>query len=88
MSDFLNYTRVLDLYGEQYNLSPRFHFCDVDVTTQRESINEESQNQHTCIMMMDTDREREIGLANKYPFEALEPGEIILHESWQTEFGY
>ena len=33
MSDFLNYTRVLELYGEEYNLSPRFHFCDVDVTT-------------------------------------------------------
>ena len=38
--------------------------------------------------MMDTDREREIGLATNYPFEALEPGEIILHESWQKDFGY
>ena len=39
-------------------------------------------------MMIDTEREKEIGLATKYPFEALEPGEIILHESWQSEHGY
>ena len=38
--------------------------------------------------MIDTEREKEIGLATKYPFEALQPGEIIMHESWQKDFGY
>ena len=39
-------------------------------------------------MMMDTNRERDIGLGNRYPFDALDQGEVILHDSWQIERGY
>ena len=39
-------------------------------------------------MMLDTDRERDIGLGNRYPFDALNQGEVILHDSWQRELGY
>ena len=39
-------------------------------------------------MMIDTDRERDIGLGNRYPFDALDQGEVILHDSWQSEAGY
>ena len=31
--DFLDYSKFKELHGDKFNLSPRFHFCDVDVTS-------------------------------------------------------
>lgn len=83
MRDFLNYTRVRELYGDEYNLSPRFHFCDVHVTG-----SDADQTNEGCVMMMDLEREKEIGLAVNFPVEALEPGQVVLPEFWRTEYGY
>ena len=27
---FINYTKVNEMFGETYNLSPRFHICAID----------------------------------------------------------
>ena len=52
---FMNYTRVVELYGtEQYNLAPRYHKCDVTIE------NEDYDLVDYRLMMWDTDRERDI----------------------------
>ena len=37
-----------------------------------------------CLMLFDTDRERDIGLGVRYPFKALEEGECVIHERMAT----
>ena len=36
---------------------------------------------------MDTEREKEIGLAPKFPFEALGPGECVMHSLAGITYG-
>ena len=39
-------------------------------------------------MMLDADREKDIALGTRYPFDALGEGEVILHDTWRTKSGY
>ena len=36
---------------------------------------------------MDTEREKDIGLGEGYPFGKLAPGECVLHETWRENYG-
>lgn len=42
------------------------------------------QSMQGCLMLFDTDRERDIGLGVRYPFKALEEGECVIHERMAT----
>ena len=53
--DFINFNKVEELYGDTYNISPRFHICDIDTTYSGPSS--------ACIMAWDFERERKIELA-------------------------
>ena len=45
----------------------------------RESIPNLFFNYSSCVMLMDTDREKEIGLGASYPFEKLQTGECFIN---------
>ena len=38
-------------------------------------------------MLIDTEREKEIGLGKDYPFGKLGPGECVLHSTWKENYG-
>jgi len=43
--DFLNYTRVEEHLGKTYNLSPRFHICNLET--------EYAGKESACLMALD-----------------------------------
>ena len=67
---FLNYTQVKTLYGEKFNLAPRFHECGVHLSG--------AEYVEMGITFWDTQREKDIKLGISYPFEPLGPGECIV----------
>ena len=71
---FLDYRQVVDNFGEEtYNLAPRFHMCDIDV----------SRVYNGCIMALDTEREKAIDLGVSYPFASLSAGECVVSSQYQ-----
>ena len=52
MEDFLDYAKFREVHGDQFNLSPRFHFCGVDVTSENGDL------RPGCVMMLDIEREK------------------------------
>jgi len=67
---FINYTRVEELFGDTYNLSPRFHVCDLDTSY--------GGAKSACLMALDFEREIEIKLASNFPFKSLAKGECLV----------
>ena len=82
MEDFLDFAKFKEVNGDRFNLSPRFHFCGVDVTSGR------GQQRSGCIMMLETEREKSIALGTRFPYEHLNQGDVILHETWRSQSGY
>ena len=85
ISWYFNYTQVVSLYGNKYNIAPRTHRCNQNISN---SENAEVQFVDVgCIVLIDTEREKEIGLGKDYPFGKLGPGECVLHSIWQEKYG-
>jgi hypothetical protein len=40
-----------------------------------------------CLILMDTEREREIGLGSQYPYPALKTGECLVGEEYASILG-
>ena len=59
----LNYTHIQELPDNDFNLAPRLHTCRA--SPQNVKLKD------PCLMLWDTDREKEIELAPGYPYEAL-----------------
>ena len=74
---FINYTKVGEVLGDTYNLSPRFHICDVERAF--------ADSEMGCLMAMDFERENEIGLSSHFPFESLGKGECLVSKSNQEK---
>lgn len=76
---YLNYTQVQTVTNDEYNLSPRLQFCtayNLDTGVYKS----------LCVMLMDTDRETEIGLGSDYPYEPLAAGECLIPSIFATDF--
>jgi len=69
--DFQTVKTVMADNKKDYNLSPRLQFCDA-IVVYPSSPTTPANN---CLMLMDTQREKNIGMAPDYPFEPLAPGE-------------
>ena len=61
-------------------MAPRNQFCYSDI------VPKGYNSKDTCIMFMDTEREKQIKLGTDYPFDALGAGECILPNSY-TAYG-
>jgi len=68
--DFQTAKQVMADNNKDYNLSPRMQFCGafVDYKTSPTSAD-------NCLMFMDTQREKDIGIGPEYPFDPLAAGE-------------
>ena len=66
---YLNFTQVLNVTKGAYQLSPRVMACNSIL----------ADNQTVCVLLLDTERERQIGLGTDYLFEPLGPGECIVN---------
>ena len=75
---YLNYTQVMSLSDEEYNLAPRMVFSDAAIM--------DSEYKATVILM-DTERESDIGLGPDYPFDPLGAGECIVSDEYSENFG-
>ena len=70
------------MYDKQYNVAPRLHRCLQKISSPDGDVFEKG-----CIMTMDTEREKEIGLGTLYPYGKLAPGECIINSFWHEEYG-
>ena len=77
-SSLFNYTQVKAVFGDKYNLAPRMQRCSQDVT-----FNDTRYTTQLCIMTLDTEYEKSIGLGPNYPLEPLGPGECVLGSAWK-----
>ena len=79
----MNYTHILDLYGDEFNLSPRHNFPKVQNITVGSGEGAEVVGDpipgltEASVMFMDTQREKEIRLGPKWPFAPMEEGECL-----------
>ena len=73
-----NFTRIEELYGDKYNLSPRHQYQSVYAN---KTINETNSTMLTgfegTLIFMDTDRENRIKLGKDWPFKTLNEGECL-----------
>ena len=76
---YLNYTKIMSLTDEEYNLAPRVTFVDTEIVG--------SDYDPPTVILMDTERESEIGLGSDYPFDPLGPGECIISDTYSDNFG-
>ena len=73
--DFIfNYTRVTELYGDTYNLSPRWN--------QYLYIGVNGNYTSGFYYFYDQEREKEIAIGTSWPYPDLETGECILSSIW------
>ena len=90
----LNYTHILELYDDEYNLSPRTQFQNVlaskspksSLTSEDERLDSSIKTFVGKLLAMDTEREREIGLTPKWPFSALNEGECLAPKSFGSTY--
>ena len=62
----------------EYNLAPRLVLSDSDI---------EDSDYTASVVLMDTEREKTIGLGPEYPFEPLSAGECIVSKTYAENFG-
>ena len=76
-----NYTKIRDEFGDRFNVAPRGHrgayARNMDSSWHREKV----------LVLIDTDRENQIGLGIDYPFEPMNAGECIVASRFK-EYGF
>ena len=75
-----NYTLIEELYGSEYNLSPRF---TSDAYLERFGSR---VNKHRYQMFIDFEREAEIGIGVDWPFPDLKEDECIVSDEIKDHF--
>ena len=80
----LNYTQITELYGKELNLSPRFQTDSV--TANNSTSTTELEGFEGNFMAMDTQREKEIALGPKWPFEPLGEGECLASGAFKDKY--
>ena len=78
---YMNYTHIEALYGKKYNIAPRLY-------RGRTGFHEAPGSEISFIgegtfILIDTKREKEIGVGGDYPFGPLGPGECVISEVWK-----
>ena len=68
----------MDLTDEEYNLAPRMVFTDTEIA---------DSTYTATVILMDTERESDIGLGPDYPFDPLGAGECIVSDAYSENFG-
>ena len=79
--DFIfNYTQVTELYGDTYNLSPRWNrFLSVSM--------QDGTDAAGYYYFIDLEREKEIAIGTSWPYPDLETGECVLTSDWKESIG-
>jgi hypothetical protein len=67
----VNYTQVVDLYGNKYGLSPRKTNCYSDLQYLADNGTYVNYPTSLCLVAINTKREKEIGLGTAWPYEPL-----------------
>ena len=75
-----NYTQVKELYGDTYNLSPRWNQWVGIVAADGSEANGH-------YYFIDIEREKEIAIGTSWPYPDLETGECILSSDWTDSIG-
>lgn len=75
----------MDNAGEDFKISPRLQNCG-SYAFMSDAYQADAEG--VCIMFMDTDREKEIGLGADYPYEPLGPGECVLPEIAESTYNF
>ena len=73
---FLNYTQAQSVTDKRYNLAPRMHYYDSTYVVTLGFKN-------ARLAVIDTDREKEIGLGTQYPYGPLGSGECIISKDYE-----
>jgi hypothetical protein len=82
--NYLNYTQVDRVTQDAYNLSPRKVFGSTFIYTEKQtgkiSTNFFKESDHSLgsLVLIDTEREKEIGVGTNYPFDAMSQGECSI----------
>ena len=87
MDEYLNYTHIEAVYGKKYNLAPRLYR---GLTGFHEAPGSSTNfTKDSTFVLLDTVREKEIGVGDGYPFGPLGPGECIISEEFKegTDIG-
>lgn len=95
LNQFINYTQINDLAGSTYNLSPRKVLCNVGVgkygsgtngLPSSEQLNAHSfPTQSSCIQMINTAQESNIGIGTNYSFSPLDYGECNINQVYTNK---
>lgn len=92
-SYFFNFTQVESLYGDEFNLAPRWHTELSDATDQISARttatvlpvgNGEDQ---AFYYFLDLPKESAINVGTDWPYPDLAPGECLLTEDWKNDYG-
>ena len=79
----INYTQITELYGDQYNLSPRMQFSSVTANKTDHSALDGFKG---SIMFMDTERENQIKLGKDWPYSTLNEGECLASSTFGSTY--
>lgn len=78
--NFINFNKVQEVISpETYNLAPRFHICEVELSYTDERTG--------CFMALDLAHERTIDLAPNFPFSELAQDECLFSSEHQDLYG-
>lgn len=88
----LNFTRASEVLQQQevaHYMSPRYKTCPIDWRMQVSRVDETSgeqtqivSNGTMCMLWLDTEKEKEIGLGTGWPYKKLNPGECLVPASF------
>ena len=69
---FLNYTQEVNLYQDQYNFSPRLNY-ENSASILNTPVLDWSKVYFLRVVVIDTEREAEIGIGTDWPFDVIPP---------------
>ena len=69
---FLNYTQEVNLYQDEYNFSPRLNY-ERSASILNTTIFDWSKGLSLRVVVIDTEREAEIGIGTDWPFDVIPP---------------
>ena len=75
----MNYTQVETMYGDTYNLAPRFHALGNGYEeTWQEQTSAQLLGTYGCIYFIDLAQEEKIGVGIDWPYPDLAAGECVV----------
>ena len=77
---FLNYTQILDLYDDKYNLSPRSHYLFIE-PTESSMVSQDAKvisGVTGFVYFIDLEQEKDISLGPSWPYPDMTTDECVL----------